>query len=450
MDIQRTLQIQLPTTGPSISYFMPGMKALVRSGNFLMTVCLNNKCITGKIDLGLMYRNYPATYVNGVYVEYCNSQLTKVDIKTQTVTKITIHSQLNISAFLAFENILVLSSNSNLYVLYIDTFEIAYLCKFIATTSLIHFSGNEIATYQHGSLLIVNTQTYQVRQLTNYNFKPNSNIFRSKINDFIQIDQHIICKQYQFLSNSSYQQAIPTFNEQFVVITDAAGQLDLLKSQYFELYYENLLNFKYTRNIIATKSEITPDMNDTEKFNCLIDNTINELNLIKAQLTDGAAPSQLELNDLYDALIDVGLLEGQKIQLEPQIVFAGMKLHKQFNNSDIIKDLKNLIQKQQVEIQQYKAQQSLQQLQTRLLDLERKQKNRIELEQVKNQSDTKLQQNQDVKLHNIIQPNNTPTSIIAQSNSTEKKPETLVKKDNIVQNAKPLTMAERIALFSKK
>ncbi|CAL5993683.1 Hypothetical_protein [Hexamita inflata] len=127
-----------------------------------------------------------------------------------------------------------------------------------------------------------------------------------------------------------------------------------------------------------------------------------------------------------------------------------MKLHKQFNNSDIIKDLKNLIQKQQVEIQQYKAQQSLQQLQTRLLDLERKQKNRIELEQVKNQSDTKLQQNQDVKLHNIIQPNNTPTSIIAQSNSTEKKPETLVKKDNIVQNAKPLTMAERIALFSKK
>ncbi|CAL6058297.1 Conserved_hypothetical protein [Hexamita inflata] len=466
MEIKRVIQVQLPTTGPSISFILPGMKALVRQANLLMTVCLNTKCIINKMDLGVIYQNYPATYLDGTYVEFYNNELTKIDVLTYSVTKTQIHCQLSISAFLTFGNIFVLSSESNLYILYIDTYEIAYLCKFIQTTSLIHYSANEIATAKQGSLYVVNTQIYEVKQISNVKFKQNSNIFRSKMNEFVQIDSNINYKLYQFPSNTSYLQAIPSFNDQFLLITDVSGQLDLLQSLNFVQYYENLLTFKFTRNIIATKTEIKQDMNDTEKFNCQIDNTINELNLIKAQLTDGATTSQIELNYLHDALIDLGLIEGQKVKTQPEMVFAGVKLNQKLSNAEIINNLKKQIEQQQFEINKYKSEPSLEQLQTRLNDLERLSKIKqitdnvekskpLEIHPVTNQSTVNNQSESQSNLQFEIQQTLTPTSNITVSNiqtQIQKKNTTQVSAQIVdkLQNSKPLTMAERIALFSKK
>ncbi|CAL6015269.1 Hypothetical_protein [Hexamita inflata] len=148
------------------------------------------------------------------------------------------------------------------------------------------------------------------------------------------------------------------------------------------------------------------------------------------------------------------------------MVFAGVKLNQKLSNADIIKNLKKQIEQQQFEIDKYKSEPSLEQLQTRLNDLERLSKIKqitdnveksipLEIHPVTNQSTVNNQSEQQSNLQFEIQQTLTPTSNITVSNiqtQIQKKNTTQVSAQIVdkLQNSKPLTMAERIALFSKK
>ncbi|CAL6058298.1 Conserved_hypothetical protein [Hexamita inflata] len=373
MDIKRAIKIQLPTSGPSISFIMPDMKAAIRQGKYLLTVCLRDKVVLTQLEMNTLYNAQPAAYLSGNYYEYDNNQLIQVDIITQKIVTTKIHCDLQITGFLSFENTFIMSSGSDLYILYFETFELAYLCKFIPTHQLIHYSPNEIATIQHGSLVIVNTETHSIQYSQNVKLKQNANTYRSqRLDEFIQIDKDIHNKLTSFNSESSYLQSIPSFNDQFVLITDLMGQLDLLTCPQFASFYDNLLRLSFSRQIIAMKKEIKANMSLDEQFACKVENVVNELNMLKAQLTNGVTIKELKLTDLSDTLIELGLLDGQQSSKQPDMVFGGLKLGQAQSNTQKLKDLQSQMIQQQTELDRMNKELSVAELQQKLEQLELK------------------------------------------------------------------------------
>ncbi|CAL6064610.1 Conserved_hypothetical protein [Hexamita inflata] len=373
MDIKRAIKIQLPTSGPSISFIMPDMKAAIRQGKYLLTVCLRDKVVLTQLEMNTLYNAQPAAYLSGNYYEYDNNQLIQVDIITQKIVTTKIHCDLQITGFLSFENTFIMSSGSDLYILYFETFELAYLCKFIPTHQLIHYSPNEIATIQHGSLVIVNTETHSIQYSQNVKLKQNANTYRSqRLDEFIQIDKDIHNKLTQFNSESSYLQSIPSFNDQFVLIADLMGQLDLLTCPQFASFYDNLLRLSFSRQIIAMKKEIKANMSLDEQFACKVENVVNELNMLKAQLTNGVTIKELKLTDLSDTLIELGLLDGQQSSKQPDMVFGGLKLGSAQSNTQKLKDLQSQMIQQQTELDRMNKELSVAELQQKLEQLELK------------------------------------------------------------------------------
>ena len=66
-------------------------------------------------------------------------------------------------------------------------------------------------------------------------------------NSYMQISDDILCNGETFKSQSSYKQAIPYSNSDFLAITDLNGRMELLQSPIFAKAFENCSHIRYVK-----------------------------------------------------------------------------------------------------------------------------------------------------------------------------------------------------------
>ncbi|CAL6015259.1 Hypothetical_protein [Hexamita inflata] len=170
------------------------------------------------------------------------------------------------------------------------------------------------------------------------------------------------------------------------------GQLDLLACPQFASFYDNLLRLSFSRQIIAMKKEIKANMSLDEQFACKVENVVNELNMLKAQLTNGVTIKELKLTDLSDTLIELGLLDGQQSSKQPDMVFGGLKLGQAQSNTQKLKDLQSQMIQQQSELDRMNKELSVAELQQKLEQLELKAAVKQSAQQVQQQAKSQVNQ----------------------------------------------------------
>ncbi|CAL6080666.1 Conserved_hypothetical protein [Hexamita inflata] len=312
MEIRQVVKVQLPTTGPSVTFLLPGTKALVRQDFMLMVVDLRERKIIQKIEMPVQYTNQPVACYNDHFYEL-NTDLQKVNYASSQMEELHVDINLAPTSYFSYDKVLMVLSNSELFCIYLDTMETAFICSFVDSCHLFQHSANEVAAAVNGELCIANLETHAVTKSATG--LQNGFCVRCGDSDYIQILKHISLNGAQFESKSSYEQARPYFNEQFFLIADDKGLLEILQSKLFQKTTQYNSNLKFTRQIVQPehKKQVQNDVEPTEKeaFVQNLNQIISWINVMKAQIAKGKELDEVKETGLYELkslMADVGVM----------------------------------------------------------------------------------------------------------------------------------------------
>ncbi|CAL6042903.1 Conserved_hypothetical protein [Hexamita inflata] len=315
MEIRQVIKIQLPTTGRSVTFLLPGTRALVRQDFSLMIVDLNQRKVATKIDMPCAYSGQPATCYQDHYYEL-NGSLSKINLSTQVAEEVPIDVELSPVSFFAFDKVLMVLSNEDLFCTYLDTMETSFVCRFVSSPYLFQYSPTEMAAVHGGKLHVANLENHEVVQKDLSLHEAFS--IRCGESDFIQVTDNVELGAFSFASKSSYRQAKPYFNQQYLILADQNGLLEVLQSPTFAQTTQFSNNLRFSRQVMAPQQSKKEEKEVTSKDVYLknLNSIISWINIVKAhaqkQTAENITMDQNSQDELLNLMAIVGVSHPQK------------------------------------------------------------------------------------------------------------------------------------------
>ncbi|CAL6042915.1 Conserved_hypothetical protein [Hexamita inflata] len=469
MEIRQIIKIQLPTTGRSVTFLLPGTRALVRQDFSLMIVDLNQRKVATKIDMPCAYSGQPATCYQDHYYEL-NGSLTKIKLSTQVAEEVPIDVELSPVSFFAFDKVLMVLSNEDLFCTYLDTMETSFVCRFVSSPYLFQYSPTEMAAVHGGKLHVANLENHEVVQKDLALHEAFS--IRCGESDFIQVTDNVELGAFSFASKSSYRQAKPYFNQQYLILADQNGLLEVLQSPTFAQTTQFSNNLRFSRQVMAPQQSKKEEKEVTSKDVYLknLNSIISWINIVKAhaQKQAEAGMDENSKQELLSLMSTIGIkpkteaqLKEMNLQLklkDAEIEQCNVQISQNAKNSEVI----NQQLKHNMNLKSQIQNESMLEL-TEFADLTDKIE-QLEQEELKNQAELKLKETQIKQLYEEFdrkpaQSEQHQKEVIQFVNHKIKESEQKLEvKLNPIQSEKSLaknfhhrglTMQDRIALFSK-
>ncbi|CAL6015289.1 Conserved_hypothetical protein [Hexamita inflata] len=466
MSVQKLIEFQLQTSGPSATFLMSGSKCLVRQGEFLQVVNLQQKQVEAKIPMN-KYNGQPSSLVDDVYYEVNKNALTSTNVETRETETVQVSNNLSATAFVNYNRLIFMISNGQLLALYLDTKELVPIGDFVPATNMFQYSENEMASYFNNKLHIFNTESHELK--TKEQYLSEGFTLRAS-NDFVQLSTQIFkYDEIIYEPSATLEKAIPFLNANLIAFTGFSGLFELLQGDIFDELSQfcACLRFQRSSNIVieqeqaapqskmvnicmqyfaSIKAEIANGKTETEAIQPYKSDLIQMLTILGlgtqvAQETEGKQDSQAEIQQLILAQKDQEIKELQKdkSELQNQLRTCEDQLNQKVktNDSNVESQLQNTIRQKDAEIAQ---------LQRKISELNSKVANATSYAEntVKTQ-----ERSQPVVQKPVEAPVQQAPVIQIQKKTTIENPAP-TQSAPAVPTGRPMTLAEKVAMFSKK
>ena len=101
---------------------------------------------------------------------------------------------------------------------------------------------------------------------------------------YLQISDDILYNGETFKSQSSYRQAIPFSNSDFMALTDEHGRMELLQSPIFSKAFENCSHIRYVKQQIRDTDRPQREKTDADCYVDIINQLVNVLASLRSDV----------------------------------------------------------------------------------------------------------------------------------------------------------------------